>query len=195
MGDLVDNHAISFHETDPNLHSPLDELDLAIEYVESLYDIFPRLDILQGNHDKLPVRKAKNVGLPSRYIKNNHEVFNMPRLWRWHMELDLILPTGQKLWLRHNLKKDALEVAKFYNTCFAQGHFHTVLDCNWTIDSNRSVFGINTGCLIDDKSLAMEYNKANLHRPQLGCVIIINGLPQIVPMILDDSGDWTGELE
>lgn len=195
MGDLIDNHAISYHETNPDLHSPLDELNLAITYMEDLYDLFPKLDILHGNHDKLPIRKSRTAGLPSRYIRNNHEVFGMPKGWKWYLEMNLTLPTGKNLWLRHNLKTSAIEVAKFHNTCFAQGHYHERFECIWEMTTNQDVFGITTGCLVDDKSLAMEYNKVNLRRPQLGCVIIKNGLPKLVPMELDGDNKWTRQLK
>ena len=195
MGDLVDNHAISYHESDPELSSPGDELEVSKFYMEELYSIFPKLDILHGNHDRLPIRKAMTAGLPSRYIRNNHEIFEMPKDWKWHLELNITLPTGMDLWLRHNLKTSAIDVAKYHNVSFAQGHYHERFECIWEMTNGKSVYGITTGCLVDDKSLAMEYNKVNMRRPQLGCVIIQNGIPKLVPMELDNDRNWTGEIK
>jgi hypothetical protein len=46
------------------------------------------------------------------------------------------------------------------------------------------------GCLVDDTSLAMSYNNANLKRPVLGVGLIINSLPILEPMLLDSKGNW-----
>jgi len=194
MGDLVDNHAISFYTSNPDLASSGDELEMAKYYMVELYDIFPKLDILQGNHDKLPIRQARNIGLSTRYIRDNHEVFDMPKDWKWHLEMNIELPNYGNLWLRHNLKTSAIEVAKYYNTSFAQGHYHERFECIWEMTKNKSVFGITTGCLVDDQSLAMEYNKVNMRRPQLGCVIIKDGIPKLIPMTTDSNNIWVGEI-
>jgi predicted phosphodiesterase len=184
LGDLVDNHAISYHESNPDLFSAGDELRLATEYVQVLADIFPKLVILQGNHDRLGVRKARTVGLPSRFIRDNSEVFNMPKDWEWKFEHFIDMSDDRKLWLRHNLRKDALEVAKYHDVCFAQGHYHESFVVESYQDKHQNVFGATIGCLVDDTSLAMEYNKANLKRPQLGCMIIQDGIPKLISMEL-----------
>ena len=51
------------------------------------------------------------------------------------------------------------------------------------------------GCLIDDKALAFEYNKTTVGRPIIGCGIIIEGQPMLIPMILDKKGRWIKELK
>lgn len=49
---------------------------------------------------------------------------------------------------------------------------------------------MSVGCLVDKKSLAMAYMKVNLAKPILSCGIITEGIPQIVPMVLNTSGSW-----
>ena len=51
------------------------------------------------------------------------------------------------------------------------------------------------GCLIDDKSLAYEYNKTTLDRPIIGSSVIIDGQPKLIPMIMDKSGRWIGKIK
>ncbi len=58
----------------------------------------------------------------------------------------------------------------------------------------KLIFDMHTGCLADDKSLALGYNKINVRRPIVSVGIIINGVPQIVPMILNKNGRWIGNL-
>ena len=58
----------------------------------------------------------------------------------------------------------------------------------------KLMFDAHTGCLADDKSLALGYNKINPKRPIVSVIVVINGIPQIVPMILKKGGRWTGKL-
>jgi hypothetical protein len=53
---------------------------------------------------------------------------------------------------------------------------------------------MRVGCMIDDESLAFEYNKTTLQRPVIGCGIIINGQPSLIPMVLNKKGRWIGRL-
>lgn len=51
-GDEIDAHSLSFHDKDPDLpFSPSSELEKAIEYLQPLYELFPKADILESNHD------------------------------------------------------------------------------------------------------------------------------------------------
>lgn len=193
-GDLIDNYALSYHEKNPDSNSAEDDFNKTYALTKVLAQLFPKMDIMVGNHDKLGVRKAKTIGLPSRYIRGLSEVYDMPKGWKWHTELNHTMVDGRNLLVKHNLKKDAIQVAKHYNTCYAQGHYHEDLDCKWVMNKHKSVFGINCGCLVDNESMAMDYNKGNLKRPELGCVVIINGVPKIIPMVTNKKGDWVGKI-
>lgn len=182
MGDLIDNHALSYHETNPDLYSPRDELELSVMCIEDLAKIFPKMTILSGNHDKLPIRKARSAGLPSRYIRSNSDVFNMPKTWEWKFE-EIVITTDKKgLWLRHQFSSNPIEIALAEGISVAQGHYHSKGDMIWIKDKVNDVYAITVPCLIDDKSLAMEYNKLDKKRPVLGAVIIQNGVPEMIYM-------------
>jgi hypothetical protein len=55
-------------------------------------------------------------------------------------------------------------------------------------------FGLQVGCLIDKDSLAFRYNKTQRARPIIGLGMIINGLPKLIPMVLDNKGRWNGKI-
>lgn len=194
MGDMIDNYALNYHEKNPDSDSAEDDFRKTQVLVNKLIKLFPRMDILLGNHDKLGVRKAKTIGLPSRYIRSLSEIYNMPITWKWHSELNITMNDGRNLMLKHNLSKNPLSVAKHYNTCYAQGHYHEDMRVDWVMTKWKSVFGITCGSLIDDKSMAMDYNKGNLKRPELGCVLIVNGVPKIIAMKVDSDNEWDGKL-
>jgi len=53
---------------------------------------------------------------------------------------------------------------------------------------------MHTGCLADDDSLALAYNKINAKRIVVSVSVLLNGLPQIIPMVLNKNGRWLGLL-
>ena len=57
-----------------------------------------------------------------------------------------------------------------------------------------TIWGMNVGCLIDDQKLAFEYNKINPNKPMLGTGVVVEGVPLLIPMILDAKGNWNGKL-
>ena len=50
IGDEIDNHAMSFHDSDPDLHSAGDELELAIEALSEIEALYPKVDVIESNH-------------------------------------------------------------------------------------------------------------------------------------------------
>jgi len=50
------------------------------------------------------------------------------------------------------------------------------------------------GCLLDADSLAFAYGKVYPKKPIIGCSVIIDSQPVLVPMLLSKGGRWTGRL-
>jgi len=48
--------------------------------------------------------------------------------------------------------------------------------------------------LIDQKSMAFNYAKNFRTRFIIGCGIIIDGIPRLLPMVLNKKGDWIGKI-
>lgn len=53
---------------------------------------------------------------------------------------------------------------------------------------------MSVGCLIDHKHPVFTYNKSALTRPILGCGVILNNEPKLIPMVLNVDGRWNEEL-
>ena len=66
IGDIVDNHAISFHDHDPNGRSAEDEAAAAERAVAKWYTTFTKAKVCIGNHDARHFRLAQKNGLPER---------------------------------------------------------------------------------------------------------------------------------
>ena len=71
-----------------------------------------------------------------------------------------------------------------------QGHYHTKFNIQYWGNPQALHWGLQVGCLIDKDSLAYEYNKLFKDRPIIGTGIIIEGLPYLLPMVLNKGGRW-----
>ena len=65
IGDLVDNHAISFHSHDPDGYSPADEMAMVDKKLVNWFNEFPKVSLCRGNHDRLVDRQNKELGIPN----------------------------------------------------------------------------------------------------------------------------------
>lgn len=192
IGDELDWHSISFHEHDPDLMSPSDELQTAINRISPLYDIFPEMDLIESNHGSLVYRKGKHHGLPRHVFKSYREVLGAPPGWHWHFDLTIKLPTGNFCYFHHGKSANGIKLSQSMGMCVVQGHYHESFCVEYWGNPIGLYWSMQVGCLVDNHSLAMAYNKTNMKRPIIGCGLILNGQPHLLPMILDESGRWTG---
>ncbi len=194
LGDEIDAHSMSMHDHSPDLHSPNDEMELAIEKLKHLYKIFPEVDVLESNHGSLVYRRAAKHGLPKRVIKPYREILEAPKGWHWYQDLELMGSDGEIILFCHGLASDALKNSKNKGRRFVQGHHHSRFEIQYWANSEKLFWGVTSGCLVDYKSLAYEYGKLMLNKPILGVTVIKNGYPLLIPMILNHKGRWKGKL-
>lgn len=194
LGDEVDHHAMSFHDSDPDLLSAGDELTEAIGLLKFLYEKFPEVDLVDSNHGSMAYRKGKHFGMPRKYLRDYGEVLEAPDTWTWHLDLMLDIPGGRQLYIHHGLAEDAMKVVAQRGVCVVQGHFHNAFRIGYLGNPNHLLWGMSAGCLINGRSLAFAYDSVNLKRPVVGTGLVIDGLPHLAPMVLDRHGRWTGRV-
>lgn len=194
IGDEVDHHAISFHTHDPDLLSPSDELESAIRKLKPLYRMFPRVDLIESNHGSLVYRKGKAFGLPRSVFKSYREILEAPRNWHWHFDLMIKLSNGTNCYFHHGRTSNPLALSQSMGMSACQGHFHEKFSINYWGNHLGLYFQAFTGCLVDDSSLAMSYNNTNLKRPIIGSLIILDGHPKLLPLVMNKRGRWIGKL-
>lgn len=193
LGDELDYHALSFHESDNDLHSAGQELSLALGYIDTLHEIFPRMDLLHSNHGSMAFRKAKHAGMPRHLLKSYNDVLCVPEQdWKWHERLIITLPDGSKCCFSHSMGADVLKASQLIGMSLVQGHHHNSFEVRYWQNHDRLNFAITSGCLIDDKSLAFAYNKLNVKRPIMGATFIENSQPYLIPMLVDENNRWIG---
>jgi len=194
LGDEIDHHAMSFHDSDGDLFSAGDELTAAIGKLEPLYKLFPRMDVISSNHGDMVYRKAKHHGIPRAYLKSYGEVLNAPEGWHWHNDLVLQTSIGTQVYFHHGKSADVFKASQAMSMSMVQGHYHEKFNIHYWANPTGLYWGLQVGCLVDDKSLAFAYNKTNLKRPIIGMAAIVNGLPVLIPMVLDKHHRWIGKL-
>ncbi len=193
IGDEIDSHAMSFHTTDPDCFSAGDELKKAREVIWQIEEIYPKVDVIESNHGSLWYRKAKHHGIPREILKSYEEILETSK-WRWHYDLTLTLPNRQPVHFHHGKSANYLLAAQKMGMSFVQGHYHGKFGIQYWGNTERLNWSMNVGCLIDDDALAFEYNKTTMDRPIIGCGMIIDSQPRLMPMVLKTNGRWNGRL-
>lgn len=168
IGDIIDNHASSYHETDPDGHSAGQELKMAIQRIKQWYSAFPKATVIIGNHDRLIMRKAYSSGLSKLWIKDYAEVLGTPG-WNFtdSIEIDNVLYIhGEGGTARARIRRDLQSVV--------QGHLHSQAYVDWCVGAKFKLFGMQVGCGIDHRSYAMAYGKEG-PKPAIACGVILQG--------------------
>ena len=167
IGDIVDNHASSFHTSDPDGMGGGDELDLAIERIKDWAIAFPVADVMIGNHDRIIMRKAFDGQIPARWIKDYNEVLGTNWSWLESVVYDNVL-------YEHGEGGQALTKAKNNMMSSVCGHTHTEAYVKWLVGKNFKVFGMQVGCGVDSKTYAAAYAK-NFKKQAIGCGVVLGG--------------------
>ena len=182
IGDAVDNHAVSYHEKDPEGMSAGDEFNLAIERMKRWYYTFPNVKVCIGNHDALPFRKAFSAGLPKTWLKTYQELLQSPPTWEWdfvHQVNGVIYQHGTGM----SGEMAAINAARENRQSTVIGHLHTVMNTRFLASYKDLIFGVTVGCGIDHEKYAFAYGKQNTRKPVVACAVILDGkLPINIPM-------------
>ncbi len=167
IGDILDNHYASYHETDPNGMSGGTELDYAISQVTKWADAFPIADVIIGNHDRIIMRKAFSSSVPMEWIRSYNEVLGTDWDWSERVVYDNVQYVhGEGGTARTKAKNDMMSTVS--------GHIHTQAYCEWLVGRNFRVFGMQVGCGIDADSYGAAYAR-HFKRQAIGCGVVLGG--------------------
>jgi metallophosphoesterase superfamily enzyme len=177
IGDLIDNHAVSYHEKNANAMGAKTELEKAIDQLKLWYKVFPKADVILGNHDLLFARKLNSAGLPSKVIKDFAQIIEAPATWSFHDKLvanNILFIHGTGLsekTIRNKSLEEQLPVV--------MGHLHTSAGVE---HFTQKLWGMRVGCGIDNEAYAFDYNKLNTKKPVISCGIIAGHIPVVLPL-------------
>jgi len=167
IGDIIDNHYTSYHETDVDGYSGGEELLKAIEIVTDWKNAFPVADVIIGNHDRMCMRKAQTSEIPSAWIKSYNEVLGTN--WNWSERV--VYDNVQYL---HGEGGTARTKAKNDMMSTVQGHIHTQAYTEWMVGRNFRIFGTQVGCGLDGSSYAAAYAR-HFKKQAIGNAVILGG--------------------
>lgn len=193
IGDEVDNHAMSFHPSDASLYSAGDELKAAREVIWQIEELFPKVTVIESNHGSLAYRKAKVAGIPKEMIRPYKSVLDVKH-WNWERHITIALPNKQPVFFTHGQSANTRTFTLNKGMSATQGHFHEKFEIVYWGNEERLNFGMTVGCLIDDNSMAFQYNNVFVKRPIIGCGMIVDSQPMLIPLVMGKNGRWNGRL-
>ena len=176
-GDVIDSHASSYHESDPDGLSAGDELSLSIKSLKKWHDEFPNAEIMIGNHDRIVARKAFSAGISKRWLRDYEDVLETPT-WKFKEKTiigNVLYHHGEGGTARTRYKKEMMSMW--------QGHLHTQFYIDYMVGQNFKIYGCQVGCGIDHEKFAFAYGK-NYPKPIIGCGVDLDGVPILEPMHL-----------
>lgn len=184
IGDFIDNHSLSFHDSEPLLHNVLGEYESAVERAQLWYEAFPEAVLIMGNHDRIPARQLRKLGMePSIFLRPIEDLFQMPAGWRVEesVEIDGVLyHHGETASGVNGFRKDAETRMR----CTVSGHNHSNAGISATATDQELVWGMGVGCGVDHRHLAFAYGKHFAKKPIIACGVVIDGEPHIEYMNL-----------
>lgn len=195
LGDELDMHAMSFHDSDPNLDSAGPELENGKVVMQQLYELFPAMLVCASNHGSMAFRKAKAHGIPVQFLRRYRDVIfpdHGAPAWSWAYEWVLNTPLGD-VKFKHQSAGILADAA--HNRCnLMVGHSHGQFSTEYCASSEYLYWGAYGGCLIDHDAMAFAYGKQTKNKPIVGCTMILDGRPVQIPMVLGRDGRWNKRI-
>ena len=183
IGDLVDNHACSFHDSDPDGYSHGEEMKRAKERLKKWFKAFPKVLLCRGNHDILVERKALRYGLSQSVVKTFKKIWDLPKGWEFEEEFyryGVLFTHGNGragMYAHGKLAQD-----EFCSS--VMGHLHSNAGTLWGSNKNHRYFGLAVGCGVDQKTYSMAYAKYFKRKFMIGCGVVTDSgnYAQFIPM-------------
>lgn len=184
LGDFFDNHSISFHEHDPDGMSAGEEFKNAAARAKTWAAIFPKMDLVYGNHDLRPYRQSFTHGMPKVLTRTPNEIWDLPKGWVWHDRLEV----DGVIYIHGDGKSGKYVYANWCDDNMqstVSGHAHSCAGVYWHASPRSLIFGLGVGCGMDTKSYAAAYGKRLPKKPIIGCGVVKGGVDAaFIPMKL-----------
>ena len=177
IGDVLDHHAISFHQKHPDADSAVAEYHRSMERMKAWKKAFPSAMVCIGNHDERIHRLSSSAGIPGMYLKDYKDIFGTPN-WEWEYEhiiddVAYIHGTGAS-----SGNTPAFNAAKARAQNTVSGHVHSAASVCWMQGpGGNKLFGFNVPCGVDTEHILMHYGKNFLKKPVNGAGVVIDGHP------------------
>lgn len=193
VGDEVDQHTLGQWPSNPDGLSGGQELNEARVRLSYWADAFPLMNICLSNHTYRAWKKAFLAGIPREFMRSIGEVYKTPPGWKWKQKwvhYDICFEHGENV----SGPTAALNAAIQNQMSTVIGHQHTRPGVIHQDSETSSLWGMNTGCLIDIDQYNFDYGKNIRIKPTLGIGVIKNSQPYFIRMILNHQKRWVGYI-
>ena len=182
IGDVLDHHSISFHKKHVESGGPVQEFKEAFESMAKWKRMFPRAKVCIGNHDERVMKLSSDVGIPQMYLRSYSDIYQTPK-WNWEYSFEI-----DGVFYHHGTgaggQYPAFNAARSRAMSTVSGHCHSISSINWLAGTNTRLFGMNVGCGVDAKHIAMDYGSNCMKKPIVSCGVVIDGHPYLELMDL-----------
>jgi hypothetical protein len=187
VGDELDDMWAGQYTYDPNLlYGPSGELKLARERLRPWFDAFPKMRLAESNHGLRWLRRAAISGIPSELMRKYADIFGAPKGWRWARQwrIEAKHPFIMNHGMRYSGRTPYAMAPFLEGISVVFGHLHSSPGVAHIDTSERSLWGMCVGCLIDRNSAHFGYAKDNKYQPVIGTGVILNdgARPEFIPL-------------
>jgi hypothetical protein len=187
VGDETDQYFGSMHQKSPNArHTPNSELKDSLNRLKRWYTAFPEMKLALSNHGTRWARKASEAEIPSQMMRKYEEVIGSPPGWEWKYQW--VIRTKRPFRIIHGMGYSGQNghrmAALDGGISTVIGHLHSHAGIAFIKSSHQNIWGMNSGCLIDNEAYAFEYGRDNRFKPCLGVSVVLDSgrTPVWVPL-------------
>lgn len=146
---------------------------------------FPIMHVCISNHGLRWLGRAYDAAIPSELIVPYKQLFGLPDSWQYRDEW--LFKEKHPFRCIHGMGYSGIMGAR--NAAIdgristAIGHLHAHAGVQFINNDSLSIWGMNTGCLIDNKAFAFKYGKYSRFKPMLSVGVVINNgtTPIVIP--------------
>ncbi len=189
IGDSIDGYMLSMWDHEPEAMNVADEYEAAMRSLKEIYKLFPVAREVLSNHNERIAKKILAGGLPAAFVKSYEEIMQYPAGWSIHPFVTIDNVTYEHGHAQGG-QYAAINLAAHNGTSTVIGHHHSHGGVQYRANRNKTIFGMNVGCLIDVSAYAFKYADNCKFKVTLGCGVVRQGVPFFVPMLVDAKNRW-----
>lgn len=161
------------------------EIELTRQKLQAWYRTFPQMKLCTSNHGMRWLYRAAEAGIPQQILKNYAEIIGAPSGWVWRDSW--LIKAKQPIKVIHGVGYSGMNghrtaaIDNGMNTVI--GHIHSHAGIAHVATESQRIWGMNVGCLIDQKAFAFKYAKHSRFKACLTIgVVLDNGMtPMLIP--------------
>jgi predicted phosphodiesterase len=182
LGDVADQYAVSTFTKSQFADGPSAEFVKTRNKITKWVNAFPEALVCIGNHDLRYLKRAREMGIPTQFLRGFNEIWGTPTTWKWDYthSIDGVV-------YRHGEGRGGLYphvgFARAMRKSVVIGHYHAVSGIEFLTNDEKSIFGMCLGSGVDPRSYAVEYAMHSPAPTVHSCGVVINGKTPVIEVM------------